>query len=179
MTFIQVLTTDHEQVQDVLCRIDLGELSPTAPEVDQMARELSVHAALEEVVVYPAVDKLVPGGENFVEQHLREHQLVKNLLVEIEHAGADDRRLLISALAVYVRAHVRREEGKLFPALCRHASEEQLADMSRSLERARSVAPTHPHPHAPRTPPANVVADAAASLLDRARDGVASRRRRR
>jgi hypothetical protein len=34
------------------------------------------------------------------------------------------------------------------------------------------MAPTHPHPHAPSTPPGNVVAGAAASIVDKARDAL-------
>jgi hypothetical protein len=32
------------------------------------------------------------------------------------------------------------------------------------------LAPTHPHPNAPDTPPGNVVGGAAAGMLDKARD---------
>ena len=39
-----------------------------------------------------------------------------------------------------------------------------------AFEKARDKAPTHPHPHAPSTPPANVVAGAVAAPVDKVRD---------
>ena len=42
--------------------------------------------------------------------------------------------------------------------------------MGERYERAKASAPTHPHPHAPNTPPGNVVLGPIAALADRIRD---------
>ncbi len=39
------------------------------------------------------------------------------------------------------------------------------------MAKAKGLAPTHPHPHAPNTPPGNIVGGAAAAV-DKVRDAV-------
>jgi hypothetical protein len=39
-------------------------------------------------------------------------------------------------------------------------------------KQAKAAAPTHPHPHAPDTPPANVVSGPVTALADRVRDAI-------
>lgn len=175
MDVIERLKGEHREVQDLLDRFEQGRLDPMSDAVDRIVRELSIHAGVEELVVYPGVEAAVPWGEGLVTSHLQEHQLVKELLAEIEDAPAVDRIPMLGALAVYVRVHVAHEETKMFPALRQYATESQLLDMDAAVEKAEQVAPTHPHPYAPNRPPANAVADAFAALLDKARDSLSRR----
>ena len=71
-----------------------------------------------------------------------------------------------------VRHHVKEEESELFPELRAAVGEEELRAMGGQLAAAKKMAPTHPHPNAPATPPGNIVAGAAAAVVDRARDTV-------
>lgn len=172
MDVIDLLREDHQKVQDLLGRVERGEVSPESEVVEEIVRALSVHAGLEELIVYPAVKEAVPGGSLMIDEHLLDHQLVKELLVEIERSSGADRITLLNALASDVRLHVEHEEGNLFPRLRDRCSNEQREQMAATWEKAKRIAPTHPHPHAPRTRPANIVADLAAGLLDKARDAL-------
>jgi hemerythrin superfamily protein len=145
--------------------------------VDDVIRELSIHAAIEEQVFYPAVREALPEGHEVVEHSLQEHQEAKELLAELEwlqpgEPGFEDR---VGTLIVDVREHVEQEEGKIFPKLEAAIGEQGLERIGEALEKAKKLAPTRPHPHAPARPPANVVAGTAAGALDRVRDEVSGR----
>ncbi|HVM39541.1 MAG TPA: hemerythrin domain-containing protein [Acidimicrobiia bacterium] len=176
MRITGTLHDDHEEVLDLLGRVERGETAPDPDTVASIVRELSVHAAAEETTVYPFAERVIPNGRTTVELHRKEHQLVKDLLVDVEKASPTDLVPLIGALAAYVRAHVEHEETKLFAKLEQYATPEQLEEVGAAFDAAKKTAPTHPHPHAPRRPPANVVANRAAVFLDRMRDLVGSRR---
>lgn len=138
-----------------------------------LVQALSVHAGSEELVLYPVIRKKVIDGSDLIDHSLEEHQLVKELLVEIERAANDgDANLgtLVGRLKAAVLAHVEEEEGKVFPRLREAVDREELRDLGLQLMQAEQHAPTHPHPHAPNRPPANKVADMAAFVLDTARD---------
>lgn len=169
---IQSLIDDHRKVEAILVAFEQGEIGPDDEQIDVLVRELSIHAAAEEVVVYPAFHAASGLGQTLVPQNLQEHQLVKELLVEIERSSGIERVPLLTSLAAYVRAHVEHEEGSMFPKLRQHTTDKQLADMGETLERTRKVAPTHPHPHAPRQAPAVVPAGVAAGVLDKVRDAL-------
>jgi hemerythrin-like domain-containing protein len=174
---IDDLIGDHRQVLELLGRAQAGEAGADSDAVDEAVRLLSTHAAAEEMVLYPAARDLVPAGSVMVGGHLEEHGLVKGLLATIERSSGPDRVVLVGSVLAYVRHHARHEEQVLLPALQRHASDEQLADIGRAFTRAKAAAPTHPHPHAPNQPPGIFPAGAAAALIDRVRDAVSGRAR--
>ena len=69
-----------------------------------------------------------------------------------------------------MRHHVEEEEGELFPELRKAMKRKELEELAEALEAAKKVAPTHPHPRAPDTPPGNVIAGVAAGAVDKAQD---------
>jgi hemerythrin-like domain-containing protein len=171
---IQLLTTDHAEVEAMFRQVEsLLEPDARAPLIDDIVRELSVHAAIEEQVLYPVMRKELPDGETLIEEAIREHQQVKETLAAIEGADiATERDQLVVRLISDVRHHVEEEETELFPKLRASIRKSELQEMGSKLAAAKKMAPTHPHPHAPNTPPGNVVAGAAAAVLDKARDAL-------
>jgi hypothetical protein len=65
---------------------------------------------------------------------------------------------------------VAEEEGKVFPALRSNAKEDELMELGEKIAHAKTMAPTHPHPNAPSTPPGNIVAGPLAAVADKVRD---------
>ena len=47
-------------------------------------------------------------------------------------------------------------------------------ELGKRYVKAKEAAPTHPHPHAPDSPPGNVVLGPVAALVDRVRDAAAA-----
>jgi hemerythrin superfamily protein len=171
---IQVLTTDHREVEQLFAQVESsGGGSQNEQAVQKIVRELSIHAAIEEQVVYPVMRRSLPDGESKVEEAIEEHQAVKEALAEIERLGSSPQAdQTLQKLMGDVRHHVQEEESELFPQLRQAVGQDQLDDMGAALEKAKKMAPTHPHPNAPSTPPGNVVGGAAAAVIDKARDAI-------
>ena len=171
---IQLLTTDHAEVDAMFGQIEsLPEGDARNDLVNGIIRELSVHAAIEEQVLYPVMRKELPDGDHLVQAAIDEHQQVKEALAAIERADTPtERDPLLVQLIADVRHHVEEEETELFPKLQASIGTSELKDMGTKLAAAKKMAPTHPHPNAPNTPPGNVVAGAAAAVMDKARDAL-------
>ena len=171
---IELLTTDHTEVEQMFTQIEsLPEGDARSELVTGVIRELSVHAAIEEQVLYPAMREALPDGDHLVEEAIEEHQQVKETLAAIERADSPGERdpLLISLMG-NVRHHVDEEETELFPKLRASITTTELQEMGSKLAAAKKLAPTHPHPNAPNTPPGNLVGGVAAAVMDKARDAL-------
>jgi hypothetical protein len=115
--------------------------------------------------------RLSSNGESLAEHSLDEHEEVAALLSEIESSDDPEQRdRLLQRLIADVGRHVQEEETEIFPQLRGAMSESELAELGSKLEAAKGRAPTHPHPHAPRSGIGTKVAGAAAAMADRARD---------
>jgi hemerythrin superfamily protein len=169
---IELLTADHAAVEGMFRQIE-SEVQGEARDrvVGDIVRELSIHAAIEEQVLYPVMRKALPDGETHVHQAIEEHQQVKETLAAIEKTdAAGEREPLLVQLIGNVRHHVDEEETELFPKLQASVGRQELQELGAKLAAAKKMAPTHPHPHLPNTPPGNIVGGAAAALIDKARD---------
>lgn len=171
---IELLTTDHAAVEQMFRQIEtLPEGDARSELVAGVVRELSVHAAIEEQVLYPAMRKALPGGDHLVHEAIEEHQQVKETLAAIERAeSAAERDPHLVSLIGNVRHHVEEEEVELFPKLRASITTAELQEMGAKLAAAKKLAPTRPHPHAPNTPPGNLVGGVAAAVIDKARDAL-------
>jgi hemerythrin superfamily protein len=175
MEATRLLIQDHRTVDDLFTRYEgssTGAAEQRREIVDEIIRELSVHAAIEEQVLYPTIRSEVPGGEALHQEALREHQEAKEILSDLESLSPGEAEFdtKVRSLIQDVRHHVEEEEGELFPKLREAVDAARLEEMGDSMERAKKVAPTRPHPKAPSTPPANLVAGPTAAVVDRARD---------
>jgi hemerythrin superfamily protein len=175
MDAVTLLRNDHKTVEGLFKKFE--KAGPNAQKtkqdlVEKIVEELSIHAAIEEQVLYPAVRQAVPDATDDVLEALEEHHIVKWTLSELDGMGPEDERYTakVTVLIESVRHHVEEEEGELFPKLRKAMKRKELEDLAQALEAAKKVAPTHPHPRAPDTPPGNVVAGAAAGALDKAQD---------
>jgi hemerythrin superfamily protein len=183
MDALTLLKNDHKTVEALFKKFErLGEGGERAKKqiVSQIIKELAVHAAIEEQVFYPAVRKAVKQAEDMVLESLEEHHVVKWTLSELESLTPKDERYdaKVTVLMESIRHHVKEEETELFPMVSKKLDKRALEALGKALENAKKLAPTHPHPRAPDTPPANVVAGLGAGMLDKAKDfvqGVARR----
>ncbi len=175
MDAITLLTKDHDTVEKLFQRFE--KTGPRAMKTrrdlaDRIVHELSVHAAIEEMVLYPAIREALPEVEDDVLEALEEHHVAKWVLSEIDAMSPEHERFQakVTVLIESVRHHVEEEEDELFPKVRRGLDAEQLEEMGRALAEAKKMAPTRPHPKAPDTPPGNIAAGTGAALLDKARN---------
>jgi hemerythrin superfamily protein len=183
---ITSLRDDHKKVEKLFKEFEAlqkkgGDASRKRGVVDQIIGELSVHAAVEEQVFYPAVRKGVEEVGDTVLEGLEEHHIVKWTLSELDGMSGEEERFdaKVTVLMESVRHHVEEEEGEMFPKVRETLGRKALVELYETMEAARKNAPTRPHPKAPDEPPANLVAGPAAAAKDRAADkvGILGRRR--
>ena len=175
MDAITLLKADHQAVQRLFRTFEQAgprARSTKSKTAKAIVRELSRHAAIEEQIFYPAVSHEVPDVANDVLESLEEHHVVKWLCAEIEKLTPDDERFTpkVTVLIESVRHHIREEEGGLFPNVRKALGRKRLAEIGEVMEKAKLLAPTHPHPKSPDTPPANLAAGVVAGVVDKARD---------
>ncbi|MEV5279407.1 hemerythrin domain-containing protein [Streptomyces sp. NPDC052811] len=176
---IDELMSDHREVEEMFGRIQAmsGQGRQLRDLVDQVTIELVRHSVAEEQYLYPAVRQHVDGGDSLADKEIEDHSRVEKLLKRLEKTdtGSAEMSPLLQQLMDEVAAHVQDEENNLFPMLRRACTEQQLDDLGDKIRRAKSMAPTRPHPSAPSTPPANKLLAPGVGLVDRARDFVTGR----
>lgn len=142
--------------------------------VDEITELLSVHAEIEELVLYPAARALGDDADAKALESLEEHHLVKVVLAELQKLDPEDERFhpKVQVLIENVRHHVEEEETELFPQLREAIGRNDMKDLGEAMERARDVVPTRPHPGAPDEPPANAIVGLVSGIVDRLRSRV-------
>ena len=168
-----MLTDDHRQVEELFARFEKsGERAHKRRQelVQRITEALSVHASIEEEILYPAARRHVAAAGDDVLEALEEHHLVKLTLAELEMMDPAHERYgaKVTVLMENVRHHVKEEEGELFPTIRKAMSATQLRELGSELVAAKRTAPTRPHPEAPDTPPGNVIAQVLTAPLDAA-----------
>lgn len=173
------LEQDHRRVETLFAQASLTAGTERQVAVDLIVHELSVHASVEEQVVYPAIAEVVGGGKALADGAREDHQEIKEILARLDKADAtaEDPTLVdeLRKLQLVVQQHVSVEEGELFPAYRAKAAPDALVELTEAATAARQAAPTRPHPHAPSSGPGAVVADAVAGVVDKVRDAAVGR----
>src|SRR5438045_1266176 len=120
MDAITLLKNDHKTVNALFRRYEkAGDQAHKEKRAvaDRIIEELSIHAAIEEQLLYPVVRMTVPGTEDLTLESLEEHHIVKWVLSEISGMDPADERFdpKVTVLIENVRHHVEEEESDLFP----------------------------------------------------------------
>jgi hemerythrin superfamily protein len=179
MDAVTLLKQDHKTVDELFTKFE--QAGPRAFKtkrrlVDQVIEELSVHAAIEEQIFYPATREFVPEIEDHVLESLEEHHIVKWTLSELEDLDPTDERFdaKVMVLIESVRHHVKEEERDMFPKVRKALGTSALRSLGERMQEAKEIVPRRPHPRMPDEPPGNVVAGSAMALLDLARETVST-----
>ncbi len=167
------LMQDHRQALSLVGAVtrETGDIRRDA--LRELVREMSVHAAVEEMAIYPAMRQAFPNGDEIVEADLADHQAMKEILARLDSADPDDPAVTADAqaLGTAIESHITDEELQL-AELRENLPPQSFTEMAEAAEKARSAAPTRPHPNAPNSGIGATVAGGAASLVDKARDAL-------
>jgi hemerythrin superfamily protein len=172
MDAITLLKQDHKAVEKLFKQFEKAKQPAQQRNIaEKVVKELSIHAAIEEMLFYPAVRDRVPDTEETVLESLEEHHIVKWVLSELEDMKPDHERFKakMTVLIENVRHHVEEEESELFPQVRKAVGRKELGELGDAMEKAKKTAPTRPHPKAPDTPPGNLVAGPTAAVVDKVR----------
>ncbi|MGH9082705.1 MAG: hemerythrin domain-containing protein [Acidimicrobiales bacterium] len=170
-----LLVEDHRQVEGVLAQFDTVSVAGRGELFWKLTNELVRHEVAEEIVVYPAL-RDVPGGDQVAGSRIAEQSEAEEKLAAMERLDAESAEFAdqFITLRSAVLAHARAEESTALPLLADHLPSERLVEMGERYQRAKRGAPTHPHPHAPDSPPGNLVLGPVAALVDRIRDAASA-----
>jgi hemerythrin superfamily protein len=163
----------HDQIRELFDAVESAAPEARAEAFQPLVRLLAVHETAEEMVIYPAARSGVAGKE-IIEQRLAEEDQAKKALVDLERldpASAEFAKAL-AALRTDVLAHAQAEEEEVFPLLTEVADAERLKGMTKVLEAAEGMAPTHPHKTAPESAMGNLLVGPFVAMVDRVRDAL-------
>jgi hemerythrin superfamily protein len=179
---IELLKHDHRMVEQLFRDYEAAGGPPGGDEqrrgvVDITIRELSKHAALEELMFYPFAKKVLPDDAEQIDEHLSEHMAVKKVLSDLDSLSAGDDReaQLMTHLQHEIEEHVQEEETDLMVRVRNAADAQSLDELGEAIDKAKSTAPTRPHPAAPDEPPGLAAAAPVAAIYDRLRDRLQGR----
>lgn len=117
---ISLLLSDHAKVKQLFQQFedikdDQSQADRKAELVEQICKELSVHAFVEEEIFYPAVRAAIDDDDLMDEAEV-EHASVKDLISQIETMPPDEQRLdaMMKVLSEQVEHHVSEEEDDMF-----------------------------------------------------------------
>jgi hemerythrin superfamily protein len=113
----QMIRQDHKKVEGLFKKFEQTKGAEAKKRLaDTAMAELEVHAALEEKVFYPAVEKEVDDA-SMVSEARQEHQTVKQLIAELKGMEEADEEFetQFSELMENVQHHVEEEENEMLP----------------------------------------------------------------
>lgn len=115
---ISLLKADHREVEEMFEKFEGSETSEEDKEeyVEAICEALTVHARLEEEIVYPAFREAGVDALTMDEAKI-EHASFKQLVEDLEGASSDDEECeaRMKVLSEYVKHHVKEEENEMFP----------------------------------------------------------------
>lgn len=172
MNAITLLKTDHGNVDALFKQLEAlrGKDEPVEKRriVDHVIEQLSVHASVEEQLLYPALRARLDDQFPVLEA-LEEHHAAKLFLSELEKLPATTERFdaKVAVLIESIRHHVEEEESELFDLMREHFTGTELDDLGEQMEAAQKTAPTRPHPMTPDQPPLQTLIAMPIAVLDK------------
>jgi iron-sulfur cluster repair protein YtfE (RIC family) len=141
MDVFELLKGDHEKVSGILEKIDQTTergLKTREELFSQLKSELDLHAQVEEQFFYPALEEADETREITLEAY-EEHDLVKQLLRELESESKDDEQWTakFTVLKENVEHHVEEEEGELFKKARKVLGKEQSEEIGTRIQEAK------------------------------------------
>ena len=118
---ITLLKQDHRAVEALFQEFEKSEGTELGPIAERVCQMLTVHAQIEEEILYPAAKDAFEDEEDteLVNEAAVEHASAKELIEKIEAMSEDDElfKATVTVLSEYIKHHVREEEQELFPKL--------------------------------------------------------------
>lgn len=129
---VALIKADHRKVEQLFREFEeAGDRAYKTKQrlVEQIVKELEVHATIEEETYYPAVEaRAKKDGKELVAEAMEEHHVVKILLGELSTMSAEDEAFdaKVTVLMENVRHHVEEEEEEMLPQSEEILGEEEL-----------------------------------------------------
>jgi hypothetical protein len=180
----EAITKDHKRLKDLYDTIVSSEDTDEQTRFqNQFTWELARHAVAEELVVHPAIEKVLPEGKSTTDRDRREHSTVsqlkqsqefmadlsqiKEMLDVFQRLNSSDPRFLstITVLMDGLTQHMSDETVELID-LEAHLDIDESEELAESLNRTKIFVPSLPHPNMPDRPPYETAAGLLTAPLD-------------
>ncbi|KAI0556046.1 HHE domain protein [Xylaria curta] len=139
---------------------------------NQFTWELARHSVGEELVVYPAFEKLLPNGKEMADKDRKEHASIKEHLFKFQDMKPEDPNFskTLEALWTNLSTHIKEEEREDLPTLEKALDENDSEKMAKSFGRTKMFVPTRSHPSGPDKAPFENVVSFLTAPMDHLRD---------
>jgi len=137
----QVIAAEHAGVSALLTQLGDGRAN-RARLVEQLVSSLEAHSAMEETVLYPAVQ--ASGHLDEADEAEAEHAHVAELSAALLGANARTFGPALRRLSETVLAHLAAEEESLLPALRASVGRQRMAELGRDALKFRRSGPRRP-----------------------------------
>lgn len=144
---LALLVEDHKNVKKMFKDFDKLKESDGSDEakaalVEKICMELTVHAQVEEEILYPAVREAIEDDDLMDEAEV-EHAGAKDLIAQLEGMAPGDEHYdaKVTVLGENIEHHIEEEEGEMFPKAKKAKLDladlgEQIAARKEELQRA-------------------------------------------
>ena len=136
---VALIKADHRKVEQLFREFEeAGDRAYKTKQrlVEQIIKELEVHATIEEDTYYPAVEaKAKKDGKELVAEAIEEHHVVRILLGELSTTPVEDEAFdaKVTVLMENVRHHVEEEEEEMLPQSEEVLGKEELTRLGEEM----------------------------------------------
>lgn len=135
MDCFTLLKQDHDEVAQLLKQCQAAGAEDAGEEVFKtLARNVAVHAKVEETLFYPRFreEKEVRA---LIEESYGAHQEVEKLLEEMSQMspGDEEWQSSLKELKTHIEQHVKEEEQQLFPKASKILSKEEAIELGETI----------------------------------------------
>ncbi|MGY1549088.1 hemerythrin domain-containing protein [Streptomyces sp. MN6] len=170
---VSLLMRQHGDIRNLFDEVEAASGEERRDAFRRLVRLLAVHEAAEEEVIHPFVRRSVAGGQEIVEDRLKEEREAKEMLAVLDDMDPDGPDFLPKLIELRrdVQMHARAEERYEFIHIRRSTDVTDLAAMAKAIKAAEAMAPTRPHPGV-ESGAKNMALGPVAALMDRTKDTV-------
>ncbi|MCJ1258818.1 hypothetical protein MMC24_006652 [Lignoscripta atroalba] len=172
-TVSETIIHDHKELDEYINNILSAKDDDTKVRwQNQLTWELARHSIAEELVVYPAMEKNLPGGKSMADKDREQHQTLKEVLYKFQGLKPSDTDFepTLKELMANLDEHTKQEEKDDLPILENAIEKSESESLAKSFGRTKMFIPTRSHPSAPDRPPFETVAGLMTAPLDRLGD---------
>ncbi len=136
---IEIIKNDHRTVEALFSEYEsLGDRAYEGKQriVDQLIKELTLHAEMEETIAYPAfMEAFTKEDDKMVAEAYIEHTGAKRLMEDLQGLSPEDIEFdaTVKVLKENIEHHVKEEEEELLPTAEKEVPEDVLEEIGKDM----------------------------------------------
>ncbi|KAK9365643.1 hypothetical protein V1509DRAFT_632651 [Lipomyces kononenkoae] len=170
---IDVVKQDHRDIHKCYESIMKAETNDARTRwANQFVWEVARHSVGEEILLYPAFEKYIQGGQAVATEDRTEHQTVKDDLYKFQNMKSTDKDFIttLDTIMNELKEHIKTEEEVQLPQIERALTADESIKLAKSFSRTKHFVPTHSHPSAPNKPPFETPVALLTAPIDKLKD---------